>query len=444
MGKWRAAAAAMLAVLALGGAGTTGAAAAAPEPEPYEVWLVDQSDSAGRSHGGNIHVYAGDDVTRDLSGTQPAHVVDLGGETSSLCEVSTGALPVRPHMIVFNKAETHAALSFVASGHVVVFDAATRRPLACLRTEAGAGGARQAHALWPTEDDRYLIIANQNGKKLERISTDYAAGRFVQEPAATLDLAGCTTPNGAPCQAPGLRPDNAPICPFIASDNGPVFVSLRGGGMLVADWRTTPMSITGEYDTAHIPANGCGFIEAGGFVFGDGGGGTPANLDQFSVFRLPMRGYSPANPPNTPAVERLYDDEAADRDAHGTAVSTRERHIWVGDRDGNVAEVFDGVTGAHEGTVDLVSPFSADPTVDLFASSPDQKWIFASTRGPHPLSGDPHSSHGSDPGMLVIRVTADGKSGQVRGLIRVSNPDAAGTERADPHGIRVRRVPATG
>jgi hypothetical protein len=214
--------------------------------------------------------------------------------------------------------------------------------------------------------------------------------------------------------------------------------------MLVADWRTTPMSITGEYDNAHIPANGCGFIEAGGFVFGDGGGGTPANLDQFSVFRLPMGGYSPANPPNTPAVERLYDDEAADRDAHGTAVSTRERHIWVGDRDGNVAEVFDGVTGAHEGTVDLVSPFSADPTVDLFASSPDHKWIFASARGPHPLSGDPHSSHGSDPGMLVIRVTADGKSGQVRGLVRVSNPDAAGMERADPHGIRVRRVPATG
>ncbi|WP_449065494.1 hypothetical protein [Planomonospora algeriensis] len=281
MGKWRAAAASMLAVLMLGGAAAPGAAAG--PPEPYEVWLVDQSDSAGRSHGGNIHVYAGDDVTRDLSQAEPVHVVDLGGATSSLCAASTGALPVRPHMIVFNRAETRAALSFVASGHVVVFDAATRKPLACLRTEAGAGGARQAHALWPTEDD-----------------------------------------------------------------------------------------------------------------------------------------------------------------AHGTAVSVRERHVWVGDRDGNVAEVFDGVTGAHEGTVGLVSPFSADPTVDLFASSPDQKWIFASTRGPHPLSGDPHSSHGSDPGMLVIRVTADGKSGQVRGLIRVSNPDAAGLERADPHGIRTRRVPATG
>ncbi|SDK95769.1 hypothetical protein [Nonomuraea jiangxiensis] len=438
--RWRAGIVAVLMTFVVG------AAAAPTEPGSesargsYEIWLVDQSDTNGLNHGGTVHVYDGGEVTRRLSAARPADRIDLGGATSSLCLASTGRNPVRPHMIVFNKADTHAALAFVASGHVVIFDAASRRPLSCLSTEEGAGGARQAHALWPTEDDRYLIVSNQNGKKLERIRTDYAAGAFTREPAATLDLAGCLTPSGAPCQAPEVRPDNAPICPYIASDNGPVFVSLRGGGMLVVNWRTTPMSIVAEYDLTHVPPNGCGFIEAKGAVFGDGGGGTPNNLDQFSVFRMPRGGYSASNPPNTPAVERLFDDDTAERDAHGTAVSAGERHVWVGDRDANVVEVFDGRTGARVNTVPLTSRFSADPTVDLFASSPDHEWVFASTRGPFPLSGDPHSSHGTDPGLLIVRMTDEGRGGEVRGLIRITNVDATGAERADGHGIRVRRV----
>lgn len=50
-------------------------------------------------------------------------------------------------MLVFPANNTHMALSFVASGHAVFFDARTRQPLACFRTEAGTGGARQAHAV---------------------------------------------------------------------------------------------------------------------------------------------------------------------------------------------------------------------------------------------------------------------------------------------------------
>ncbi|NRQ33814.1 hypothetical protein HII36_18425 [Nonomuraea sp. NN258] len=430
--RWRAVIVALVLALTMGAADVT--------RESYEIWLVDQSDTNGLAHGGTINVYDGGQVTRRLSAARPVAMIDLGGATSALCLAATGRAPVRPHMIVFNLSDTHAALAFVASGHVVIFDARTRSPLACLSTETGAGGARQAHALWPTGDDRHLVIANQNGKKLERIRTDYAAGTFTHEPAATLDLAGCLTPNGAPCQSPELRPDNAPICPFIASDDGPVFVSLRGGGLFAVDWRTTPMAIVGEYDAAHVPANGCGFVEARDAVFGDGGGGTPANLDQFSVFRLPRTGYSAANPPNTPAVQRLYDDDSPDRDAHGTAVSARDRYVWVGDRDGNVAEVFGGSTGAHVGTVSLTSPFSADPTVDLFATSPDRSWLFASTRGPNPLSGDPHSSHGHNPGMLIVWMTDGGRTGEVRGLIPITNVDATGVERADAHGIRVRRA----
>lgn len=140
-------------------------------------------------------------------------------------------------MVVFNSTDTHAALAFVASGHVVFFDARTRTPLECLRMDPGAGAARQAHAAWPTVDDRYVLVANQNGKRFERIRTHYASNTFVYEPASAVDLAGGTTPNGNLRQDPQLRPDTAPICPFVPSDNGFAFTSLRGGGLFVIDFK---------------------------------------------------------------------------------------------------------------------------------------------------------------------------------------------------------------
>lgn len=406
----------------------------------YEVWIVDQSNTNGLTYGGAIHIFDGRDLeTTNPTTAAPIAVIDLAGATSALCLASTSANPVRPHMVVFNKGNTHAALTFVASGHVVFYDAVTRAPVSCLRMAPGVGGARQAHAGWPTEDDQYLLVANQNGKRFERIRTDYASGTFTYEPTAAVDLANGVTPNGAPRQAAGLRPDNAPICPFVASNNGPAFVSLRGGGLFMVDWQATPMSIVGEYDAATVPANGCGFIEAKGWVFADGGGGTASNLDGFAVYRFPMTGYSAANPPNVPALQMLYEDqESHDRDAHGPAVTAQERYTWIFDRGANVAEVFDSASGERVNTVNLVSPFSADPTVDLIGESPDRKFFFGTLRGPTPLSGDPHSSTGLTPGLLVMKLKSGGRDMQVRGLVPISNRDAAGIERADAHGIRVR------
>lgn len=417
------------------------APAQADNRSSFEIWLVDQSNTRDLAYGGAIHVYDGRTlITKPGHQVKPLTTINLGGATAELCFAATGAFPVRPHMVFFNSKDTHAALSFVTSGHVVIFDAHKRRPVSCFRTEVGAGGARQAHAAWHTRDDRYLIVANQNGKKLERIRTDYTNNLYAQEPAATLDLAACTTPNGLPCQSAELRPDNAPICGIVASDNGPSFVSLRGGGMFVVDWRSTPMKIVSEYDLLNVPANGCGFAEARGWVFANGGGGTPANLDQFTVYRVPMKGHRDGGPPNYPTAQIIFNDDSPERDAHGVATSRNERFVWVGDRDGNVIEVFEARTGTYVTTLDLVSDFSGDPTPDLFATSPDKRWVFIATRGPNPLSGDPHSSLGEDPGLLVMSMQFGGWTGEVRSFVPISNIDATGVERADAHGIAMRQV----
>lgn len=147
----------------------------------------------------------------------------------------------------------------------------------------------------PSPDESYVTVANQNGKLLERIRTDYATNTFVHEVAATLNLAACTTPSGLPCEAPGLRPDNAPICPIPESTSRFVFVTLRGGGLFVVDAQATPMAIVGEYDTSTVHGNGCIGAEVPGKMHIDSGGGTAANLHRptFTHFRRP------AIPPRT-------------------------------------------------------------------------------------------------------------------------------------------------
>ena len=170
------------------------------------------------------------------------------------------------------------------------------------------------------------------------------------------------------------------------------------------------------------------------------GGGTASNLDEFAVFRLPLTGYSALNPPNTPPRELLFKDDSADRDAHGALATKGQRYVWVLDRAANVAEVFDATSGARINTIALVSPGSSDPTADLGVVSPDGSRLFVSLRGPLPLTGDPHASTGSTPGLGVIQLTGAGEGGYIKTIVRISNVDAAGVERADAHGIALRIV----
>ena len=199
----------------------------------FEVWLVDQSNSPGQTYGGTIYIYDDADLKRKhLLDAVPTAAIKLADATAKLCLEKTGANPVRPHMLLFNMAHSHALLAFVTSGHVVIFDATTRAPVACLRMSLGAGDTRQAHAAFPPPDDTYILVANQNGKLLERLDVDYTTNTYTLNPAATLNLATCTTPNGVACQVADVRPDTAPICPIIDASGRLGFVTLRGGGIV--------------------------------------------------------------------------------------------------------------------------------------------------------------------------------------------------------------------
>ena len=420
---------------------------AASFDEDYEVWAVDQSDSPGHEYGGTLYVFEGDSLTDDgAANATPHDQVDLGGATATICMEQTAANPVRPHMLLFNNEYTHALISFVASGHVVIMDASTREPLACFRSTQSPTG-QQAHAAFPSPDGAYVIVANQSGKRLERIDTDFTTNTFTYRTEATLDLATCTTPSGAPCESPDLRPLNWPICPIIDGSGNLVFVTLRGGGMLVVDPRQTPMAIVGEYDVATVNGNGCGGVQVGGNMYINSGG-SPVNVSHesldhpalygFDVYRFPLDGYAAGNPANTPAPERVFTKSGA-ADSHGMVATIDGAWLWVFDRHGGVAEIIETATGAHVGTVPLAGSLTEDPAPDLADISPAGDNLFVALRGPTPLSGDPHNARGSTPGVGVVRLTADGRGGELRAIVPVTNVDAEGVERADVHSVRVRR-----
>jgi hypothetical protein len=98
--------------------------------DKYEIWAIDQSNSPGLTYGGAVYIYDGHTLE---NGRNPAEAtaerINLSGAAAAMCLAKTGANPVRPHMLAFNASQTHAIISFVASGHVLFIKAATRTPV---------------------------------------------------------------------------------------------------------------------------------------------------------------------------------------------------------------------------------------------------------------------------------------------------------------------------
>jgi hypothetical protein len=427
--------------------GVVGASPAHERRADYEVWIVDQSDTRP-GHGGQLLIFSSVDVrTEHPEAAQPRERIDLGAETAALCRTSTGRDPVRPHMLLFNADHTHAVLSFVASGHVVVFDAGTRAALACLETTLSTSTkTRQAHAAYPAPDGSYILVANQNGKRLERIDADFATNTFTHNPAATLDLATCTTPGGLPCEHPDIRPINWPICPIIDQSSRYGFVTLRGGGLFVVDTKATPMAIVAEYDKNTVNGNGCGGAQIGDAMYINSGG-SPVNVSStdphhpalfgFDVYRFPTKGFAPGRRPNWPTPRQLFEKPGA-ADSHGMATAGRGRYLWVMDRHNDVAEVLDVKTGRHVRTIGLNGELTDNAAPDLVDASPDGRLLFVALRGPVPLSGDPHNAIGSTPGLGILRVLGNGRHGAFTAIVPVTNPMQQPNQKPDPHGLRVR------
>jgi hypothetical protein len=417
----------LLLTLTGAGAGARSVVTADDTAANYEVWVIDQSDTRPDG-GGTLYVYQGGDLEGAAAAAAAPETVDLGGAARDLCIGQTGTAPRRPHMFFFSPSRTHAAVAFVTTGHVLFMDVVTKAPVGCV--DVGV----QAHAAVPSNDGTFVVVANQNGRLLQRINTDYATNTFTLDAAATLDLAACTTPSGAPCQDPGLRPSNRPICPVIDASDNFTFVTLAGGGLFVVDSRATPMSILGEYDKDTVHPEGCGGVQAGGRMYINSGGPLESDLYSF-----PLAGYTGANPPNTPAPTLVFTHDGTVSDSHGAVRTNHERFMWIAERFGNNITVVDTEGNSVVNQFSLVGQVSDDPTPDLMDISPGGNRVFMALRGPNPLSGNNpafNNSAGSTPGIGIIRVEQGGRRGVFFARVPISHV-VGGVERADPHGLKV-------
>src|SRR5688572_25702320 len=152
----------------------------------FEVWILDQSGTqpaTPNGYGGTLHIFEGSSLMGgSAASATPIASIDLAPLKDGVC-AATGKNPVRPHMILFNKEFTHGIMTFVASGHVVIWDAERREPLSCFLMSQSPTG-QQAHAAFPAPDGSYIVVSNQSGKRLERIDTNYETNTFVHNAAA--------------------------------------------------------------------------------------------------------------------------------------------------------------------------------------------------------------------------------------------------------------------
>jgi pimeloyl-ACP methyl ester carboxylesterase/DNA-binding beta-propeller fold protein YncE len=413
----------------------------------FEVWATDPNGTAG-----TLYIYDGETLTVDPGGARP-EVVDFGDALAALCQRQTGTAPTRAATLAFNSTGSHAIVAYAATGHVVFLDARSRAPVACI--DVGA----QARAAVPAPNDRYVIVANQNGKFLQRIATDYASNTFRLEDTATLNLAACTTPSGARCEDDGklqtnVRPDNAPICPAFDPASRLVFVTLRGGGLFVVDGTATPLRIVAEYTRSTVRSNGsCGML-AGDRMFinargGTAGSPTEADMYSFVLDQFPSTGATPVDFP-TPLL--ILSQDAVDHDLHSMTVASSQ-FVWAADRLANQIKVIDAGTDTLANTFAL--PRGSDnPAPDLLVTLPDCGYVFATLRGSCPRTGNSSGNDavGNTAGIGVIAVDDRGLRGRLVGIAPIVNAAPAGStcatpgddalgsrsNHADPHGIALR------
>jgi hypothetical protein len=389
-----------------------------PQAQAYEVWLTDQSDT-GKESGGFLYIYDGAQLAANPSAAKPAQTIDFSGDIGKFCEEATKKAVRRPHMLFFNANHDHAIISFL-SGQVLIMDAATKKPEACLSM------GKNVHAAWPTPNQKMAIAANIAEKKFIRIWTDYAGHKFAFDPEK--DVLNLGAMEG------GERPDTSPICPITESTSQYAFVTLRGGGLIVVDVTSTPMTVVATLDNNQIHPAGCGGVQSGGTMFINSGGGWPIAPLSYDIYAMDL-----TNLPKAVSARLISQRDNQFADSHGMA--SVGRYVWSADRAGNNIEIIDTLSNFSVGSVDLTTDANKDPAPDLMDVAPDGQYVFVGLRGPNPLTGNDktvNNAKGTIPGVGVIHVDAGGKVGHYKGQATITNMKD-GKETADTHGIAVRK-----
>ncbi|MEB3290704.1 MAG: hypothetical protein VKI82_12370 [Leptolyngbya sp.] len=369
-------------------AGTFTLKQAVAENHGYEIWGSDQSNSVADVEslgvrGSWIWVWDSHDMERQLATGEAAEPLGCDGQNRpgdgpcNLYEVFPADLVEhdaegntgnhlgtdlgRLHGMLPDPQNRYMNVNLFSpgGGYVGIIDGETKEAVALFRV-TGTSAGRSVHMSFWNSDGSALLVANLNGKVLERIDiTRNAEGDIVEATfnqsaalgvgkAMTIDQGakvylgdnshgnpmvgrvtgsydlegafGDLTPQGdckengcadGPVSDLGGRPNNVIICPIV-SNSDKAYVTFGGGGLLVVDTTATPMAIVGEYDSQMVNGAGCGGVQAGDEMWLNAGvsaSDAGATQSTFTLFSLDDSQFGrTSNAPNTPAPRMIFKD----------------------------------------------------------------------------------------------------------------------------------------
>jgi DNA-binding beta-propeller fold protein YncE len=387
-----------------------------PAPPAYELWVVDQAETTPTG-GGTLYIYKG----ADLSGAAPApaYTVNLG---EAALGVGDG-IGKHGHSIAFNPAMTHAVISFVDSGHVQVIRAADRKVVASIKMTGNAAvGPAAPHASAVTPAGDAIIVANQGGKRLQRISADFKNDVYKLDSAADLDLSLLEDAD---------HPGNLPVIPVFTPDARYVYVPMRGGGSYVVDYQSTPMKTVATLGKSAIGPQSCCATFVKDTLWTTAQGGATTTTTSFNLYQV-------SGLPDKPVAKKIL-SRTGNVESH--SVILVGQYLWLADRFANTLDIVDQSGDAK--TMSLASgPLAGrDPAPDIMALSPDESTVFVALRGKTPVTSNIKgldNAVGDVGGFAILTVKDGGRDAVVRSVVAL--PLAAGASVVDPHGLRIRMI----
>jgi len=410
---------ATLAILVASCGGRAAAPSTAPSPSAappsYELWVVDQAETTPTG-GGTLYIYKGADLKS--TAPAPAYAVNLG---EAALGVGDG-IGKHGHSIAFNPAMTHAVISYVDSGHVQVIRAADRKVVASIKMTGGAAGPAAPHASAVTPAGDAIIVANQGGKRLQRISADFKTDVYKLDSAADLDLSLLEDAD---------HPGNLPVIPVFTPDGRYVYVPMRGGGSYVIDYQATPMKTVASVGKSAIGPQQCCATFVKDTVWTTAQGGATTTTTSFNLYQV-------TGLPNKPVAKKIL-SRTGNVESH--SVILVGQYLWLADRFANTLDIVDETGDAR--TMSLASgPLAGrDPAPDIMAASPDESTVFVALRGKAPVTSNIKgldNAVGDVGGFAVLTVKDNGRDASVSSFVAL--PLAGGASVVDPHGLRVRLI----
>ena len=404
-------------VVSCGGraAAPTTAPTASPAPPSYELWVVDQAETTPTG-GGTLYIYRG----ADLKGAAPApaYTVNLG---EAALGVGDG-IGKHGHSITFNPAMTHAVISYVDSGHVQVIRASDRKVVASIKVTGSAAGPAAPHASAVTPAGDAIIVANQGGKRLQRISADFKNDVYKLDSAADLDLSLLEDAD---------HPGNLPVIPVFTPEGRYVYVPMRGGGAYVVDYQATPMKTVATLGKSAIGPQSCCATFVKDTIWTTAQGGATTTTTSFNLYQV-------TGLPDKPVAKKIL-SRTGNVESH--SVILVGQYLWVADRFANTLDIVDQTGDAR--TMSLASgPLAGrDPAPDIMALSPDESTVFVALRGKTPVTSNVKgldNAVGDVGGFAILSVKDNGRDALVSSVVAL--PMAAGASVVDPHGLRIRIV----